>query len=150
MFIAVVGLFVENAEGLPWNNNTREHLFGYIDQGNQANVTIEDEGFRWRDSFNFTINGQAILPQNWWFMPVIYYDRRAGFASSNIYYNNYSSNLIHSHLAKIVDKIKQINHCASATAVAITIVVENIPNNYSAFSKIVVDNNNSLAKVERG
>lgn len=140
----VVGLFVGNAEGRPWNNNTREHLFGHVDQGNQAHVTIEDEGFRWRNSFNFTINGQAILPQNWWFSPIS--DIANGnFVKKNVkrYYNGgaLDSNFIHSHLAKIADKIKQINNCASATTAAITIVVENTPNNYSAFSKVVVDNN---------
>ncbi len=72
----------------PWNKNTREHLFGYVDECFDANckrkhckicndnqicniekysqghryyhvptLTIEDEGFRWRNSLNFTVNG---------------------------------------------------------------------------------------------
>ncbi len=157
LFIAVVGLFVGNAEGHPWNNNTREHLFGYIDQGNQANVTIEDEGFRWRNSFNFTINGQVIPPQNWWFNKTIdtaFIDGTEEnidssnidnfiFEKTNSYNNNYSSNFIHSHLAKIADKIKQINNCASVTTAAITIIIED-NGNYYAFSKMLCNDSNQI------
>lgn len=131
----IFGLFaLGDINAKPWNNNTREHLFGYVDNGDKAHVSIQDEGFRWRNSFNFTINGQQILPQNWWFMPVVSYDRGADFVSSNEYRNNYSPDLIHSHLAGIADKVKAINGCASTSAAAITIVVEN-EGNYYAFSK---------------
>lgn len=133
----IVGVFVlGDINAKPWNNNTREHLFGYIGADNRANVSIQDEGFRWRNSFNFTINGQQISAQNWWFMPVIDYDIHAGFTSSNTYYNNYSPNLIHFHLAKIADQVKTINECASASVAAITIVVEN-GGSYYAFSKLL-------------
>ena len=40
--------------GKPWHPNTREHLFGFVDNSDVAHCSIEDEGFRWRNSFNFT------------------------------------------------------------------------------------------------
>lgn len=40
IFIGLVIFFNFDVSSLPWNNNAREHLFGYIDRYNQAHVTI--------------------------------------------------------------------------------------------------------------
>lgn len=141
-------LFDINAKS--WNNNTREHLFGTIDTHNQAHVSIQDEGFRWRNSFNFTINGQQILPLNWWFNGVVLYNPVANIFSNRDgtgrmidFINGTDANFIHSHLAQIANKVKQINRCASATTAAITIVIEN-DGNYYAFSKLLCNDSNQI------
>ena len=121
LVFVIISLLTVDANAKPWNNNTREHLFGTI-TNNQANVSIQDEGFRWRNSFNFTINGQVIPPQNWWFNKTIdtaFIDGTEEnidssnidnfiFEKTNSYNNNYSSNLIHFHLAKIAANVKAI------------------------------------------
>ena len=48
LFIAVIS--ISNICAAPWSNSTREHLFG-----NPQNATIEDEGFRWRNTFDFNL-----------------------------------------------------------------------------------------------
>lgn len=131
----------------PWNNNTREHLFGTVDANNQAHVSIQDEGFRWRNSFNFSINDRPISPEKWWFSPIA---NVAEAANNNLVKqdvscngNTLSSNSIHSHLAKIADKVKQINGCASVTTAAVTIVIENSEGCY-AFSKMLCNDSNQI------
>ncbi len=153
--IAVIILLTADANAKPWNNNTREHLFGTIDGHNQAHVSIQDEGFRWRSSFNFTINGHSILPENWWFNRVVQVNESNGllepcndFVRNIVFYDHgkyrsISPNFIHSHLAKIADKVKQINGCASATTAAVTMVIEN-SGNYYAFSKILCNDSNQI------
>ncbi len=147
----IFGIFIVfDINAKPWNNNTREHLFGTVDVHNQAHVSIQDEGFRWRSSFNFTINGHSILPQNWWFNGVVLYNPVANIFSNRDgtgrmidFINGTDANFIHSHLAKIADKVKQTNECASATTAAVTIVIEN-NGNYYAFSKVLCNDSNQI------
>lgn len=154
LVIAVICFFSININAEPWNNNTREHLFGSVDVNNQVQASIQDEGFRWRNSFNFTIDGKNILPQNWWFNGVVYVNDNNELKTYNDFVQNVifhengkyisiSPNSIHSHLAKIADKVKEINKCASATTAAVTIVVEN-GGNYYAFSKLLCNDSNKI------
>ena len=149
----IFGIFILcDINAKPWNNNTREHLFGTVDASNVAHVSIQDEGFRWRNSFNFTINGQQILPLNWWFSPISDVVKN-NLVKKNIkrYYNGgaLNPNFIHSHLAKIAANVKAINstsqvvQCASATTAAVTIVIEN-NGTYYAFSKMLCNDSNQI------
>lgn len=94
LFVSIViCIFTQDVIAYPWNNNTREHLFGVVNACNVSNcndprhvtkngnsyhvqASILDEGFRWRNSFNFTINRQLIDGENWWFTPIISLDRQ--------------------------------------------------------------------------
>ena len=164
LVIAIICFFSININAKPWNNNTREHLFGSVNEcsdydcqkqnhvdidGKRYHVqaSIKDVGFRWRNSFNFTINGKNILPQNWWFNGVVYVNDSEeleiynDFVQNVIFHENgkyisISPNSIHAHLAKIADKVKEINKSASVTTAAVTIVVEN-GGNYYAFSEMI-------------
>lgn len=154
-----VSLFVANVSSNPWNNNTREHLFGNANW-DWVEAFIEDEGFRWRNSFNFKINGQDISSKNWWFNKVVDVDQsNKTLQSCNNFINNVnffehgeykstfpnsgrsaSPDLIHSHLSKIAHEIKQVNNCTSASVAAVTIVIEK-DGKYYAFSEMINQNN---------
>ncbi|MDR3285753.1 MAG: hypothetical protein LBS83_03665 [Holosporales bacterium] len=107
-----------------------------------AGAVIADEGFRWRNSFDFTVdlgNGggqQTILPANWWF------NDGTGVAPGFVpggggFIANATANGIHGHLSNIVNigrnaavagPVLGQNHMAAA---AITITVFTF--NFSAF-----------------
>lgn len=133
----------------PWNNNTREHLFGYIDQHNQAQVTIEDEGFRWRNSLNFTIDGENI--SEWKFNPVVKWDKRIGnFELSTEEYEIDGADKIHRHLSDIACNIQKFNpKIANVATAAITIVTEE-EGKYKATSKIYNINNKVQYAMSKG
>ncbi len=140
------------AECMPWTYNTREHLFGYISNNPyNAHVSIQDEGFRWRNSFNFTINNNAIY--NWNFNKIIDYvgenfiQDALGYRNRILYQNTNvraisGSNSIHQHLSKIAWNVKTINgpNCASASVAAVTVIVHD-GTNYHAFSRTIGNEN---------
>ncbi len=164
LFVAVLGYFLiaicdielyatPPVIGKPWHQNTREHLFGFVDGNDTAYYSIEDEGFRWRNSFNFRINGNDIVPANWWFNKVVRFNPAPVNGFSDIdgetkidYTNNASANDIHAHLAEIAWNLKNLNEVALqeegitktivAAAAAITIVIEHSGQFY-AFSKVL-------------
>jgi hypothetical protein len=89
--------------------------------------------------------GDAIFPAaaaNWQFQKVV--DWNAVGAGSFIAvdeWQNSTPNAIHSHLSKIICKVKTKFDNASVSAAAITIVVTNPTDNvFYAFSKVLVDN----------
>lgn len=147
----------------PWNVNTREHLFGTAD-----NASIEDEGFRWKDSFNFTIDAPGLQPAagggvlhqipaaNWQFNRIIQWNvDPANFTANNAWNNGINANQIHQHLSQIIRGVEQQNHNQnSITVAAVTIVVDvrqNVANPpvYRAYSKVISNagNNRSYAAV---
>lgn len=132
----IFGIFIlGDINAKPWNNNTREHLFGDIDTGKNSHVSIQDEGFRWRNSFNFKINGQPISSQNWLFNKIISYNSETNSLEKAVEFSRGAdADSIHSHLAKIAGEVQELNRCASTTAAAITIVVDN-GRDYYAFSE---------------
>jgi hypothetical protein len=180
LFVGLIVLINSDISCYPWTNNTREHLFGTVTQcaddcaiaGHNhiniagriynVNASIQNEGFRWRNSFTFTVNGQQILPQNWWFQPIVHYDDVAeDFANVVMYRNNHSANLIHSHLSKTVNKVCElqtyvdlfrfptpppVNNCRSATVAAITVVIEYNGQLY-AFSKLIDINDKPIVTI---
>lgn len=145
----------------PWNINTREHLFG-----TSGNATIEDEGFRWKDSFNFTIdapNLQAtaggVLHQipaaNWQFNRIIQWNAGPAnnFTANNAWNNGSSANQIHQHLSQLITGVNHHSHNpASITVAALTIVVDvrqnaGDPPIYRAYSKVISNAANNRAYV---
>ena len=145
------------AQALPWTPNTREHLFGQVtkcpqadktlcsnphplfhseEEGYHGELSLQDEGFRWRNSFNFTIAPPHTT--TWHFCKVKDLDHQNHFINSNAYAES-SPNDIHIHLSKLAAKVQQLNQSASASACAISIVVEK-DNQYHAFSKVVTVN----------
>ena len=157
LFIAVLGYFliaICNIElyatppviGKPWHPNTREHLFGFVDNKDVAHCFIEDEGFRWRNSFNFTVEDHNIDHNNWWFNKVVRFVPAPVNNFSNIdvgetridYTNNASADNIHIHLAEIALNVKNLNKSMVAAAAAITIVIEHVGQFY-AFSKALTN-----------
>ncbi|MDR1208079.1 MAG: hypothetical protein LBJ89_01870 [Holosporales bacterium] len=107
----------------------QEHLFDI-----NGNVRIDDEGFRWKNSFDFTIscptmNGFPALvnqaPATWLFNGVA----------------NQNANSVHTHLSDIVARIiatRPGNVINQAAAAAITIVIRNPNNgNLEAYSKVI-------------
>lgn len=145
----------------PWNANTREHLFGPVN-----NTSIQDEGFRWKDSFNFKINGTAyglaagdhasVFPANvehWKFNKGIEWNdahRMINVADNN--WQNANPNQIHQHLGKIVDYIKNAAGGMSVSIAALTIIVDVRPEGsdnpiYRAYSKIIKNAGRTLIAV---
>lgn len=136
--------------GKPWHPNTREHLFGFVDDNDniiQA-CSIEDEGFRWRNSLNFTVNGNNIAPANWWFNKVVRFNPApvnnflyTDDSGTRIdYTNNASADDIHTYLAEIARNVATQNKATVAVSVAITIVIEN-GGVLHAFSKVLTNEN---------
>jgi hypothetical protein len=155
-FAVIIISFVDFAQSYPWNNNTREHLFGYIGNHNQAHAAIEDEGFRWKDDFSFIINGQQIQPVNWWFNGTVLYNPairvfspKDGQGRQVSFLNNTTANFIHEHLSTIAWNVKTINACASASAAAVTIVVSYNGADY-AFSKVISNGNRAYVATTNG
>ncbi|MDR0581075.1 MAG: hypothetical protein LBG04_03120 [Holosporaceae bacterium] len=152
IFIILLSFFFcNNCFCPPWNSNTREHLFG-----NPANASIEDEGFRWKDSFNFDINGTP-FPANvadWKFKKVIRWDagtfKRIDAAND---WQNSNPNEIHQHLSQLVSRINQLfPQNTSVTVAALTIVVDarldGSPNPvYRAYSKVIESANRVLVAI---
>lgn len=109
----------------------RRHIFPMSDD----TFRIEDEGFRWRSSFNFNINlGEGpVAVANWFFR------NEAGFVAHET-----QADGIHVALSTIVDNIihnadpaGSITHVATA---AVTVVIKN-PNNQhlEAYSEVIRD-----------
>ena len=151
--ISVISFFVSLAYAKPWNNNTREHLFGTIGADGQAHVSIQDEGFRWRNTFNFNLqdhNGSPLEIANWEFDRVIQWNTKESpeiFSKlGEDWQPNTSPNIIHRHLANIVHNVNRIHRwqCVSVSAAAVTIVVENPDKTYNAYSKILTNNKNNV------
>ena len=154
LFVAVLGYFLIAicdiglyatlpVIGKPWHQNTREHLFGFVDGNDTAYYSIEDEGFRWRNSFNFRVNGNDIVPANWWFNKVVRFNPAPvnDFSDTDNgikidYINNASANGIHTHLAEIALNVKNLNEAKVAAAAAITIIIEH-GGQFYAFSKVL-------------
>lgn len=131
--------------GKPWHQNTREHLFGFVENGDVAYCSIGDEGFRWRNSFNFTVNAHNIDPSNWWFNKVVRFNPdENSFSDTDVggarigYINNASANNIHTHLTEIAWNVKNLNQATISVAAAITIVIEH-GGRFYAFSKVLTN-----------
>ena len=147
LFIAVIS--ISNIYAAPWSNSTREHLFG-----NPHNATIEDEGFRWRNTFDFNLQnhlGVNLPITNWVFDGVIQWNTPQSpeiFSRPTAvnWQANTSSNMIHRHLANIVHNVNRIHRwkCVSVSAAAVTIVVENPAGVFNAYSKILTNNQNNV------
>lgn len=132
--------------GKPWHPNTREHLFGFVDNSDVAHYSIEDEGFRWRNGLNFTVNGNNIAPANWWFNKIVRFEPAPenSFLDTDVrgaridYQNNSSANDIHTYLAEIARNVATQNRATVAVSAAITIVIEN-GRVLHAFSKVLTN-----------
>lgn len=122
---------LQQCHGSQWNNNTRDHLFGAVD-----NPTVGDEGFRWRDSLNFQMErGKAV---RWTFSrPIL---------DNNELANNQMDG-IHQYMQERVQQIFKetqeaanlnggVEPCNVAVA-AVTVVVENGDHQYEAYSKLI-------------
>jgi hypothetical protein len=155
-------------------HNNRRHIEGFCSQANcrkpsheivgfhYNNVSIGDEGFRWKNTFNFTIGGQPI--NNWNFYEKITYNPVTRiFASTDAATDDSFPNAIHAHLAKIIDAIKNLNgpNCASVSIAAITIIVDTAPPqqaealaqqpaapNYHAYSKLMCNDNDEEVDIK--
>lgn len=66
---------------------------------------------------------------------------------ANIYYNNYSSNLIDSYLSKIVWNIRTINACTNALAAAVTIVISHCK---YTFPRLISEDNRAYVATTDG
>lgn len=135
---------------LPWNPNTREHLFGEV-----RNCVIADEGFRWRNSFNFNINNNGVGRNivDWMFEPVVDVDgvnlqpvrrrgRQVNLVAANGIQRQQQANYIHSHLSKIANAVQAQTVATNIAVAAITVVVEDNANQLIARSKVLSDDTN--------
>ncbi|MDR1560769.1 MAG: hypothetical protein LBS23_00205 [Holosporaceae bacterium] len=149
-------IYANKAICAPWSPNTREHLFG-----TQHAATIEDEGFRWRNTFTFNLQdhlGNGLNIQNWEFNGVIQWNTlqhpEIFFMPAANWQQNATPDIIHRHLANIVHNVNRIHRwsCVSASAAAVTIVVENPVGTFNAYSKVITSNANRVyvAKIEAG
>lgn len=159
LFVMMVGLVANTyVIATPWTNNTREHLFGTptqcatedcaVDGHHHVNINhsrhnlnayIRDEGFRWRNTFNFRIKPTQANPARdvvWHFCRVKDFNTSDEMVASPAYVVIDSVDTIQAHLSKIADKVKEINSAVSASACAISIVIED-SNTYHAFFKVV-------------
>lgn len=164
----------------PWNNNTREHLFGTVEECNaktcsknhvllhddsskcedpncqlyhtlyHVDASIQDEGFRWRNSLNFTIDGENI--SKWRFNPVIKWDEGTkNFVSYNTYETIDGADTIHRRLNNIACNINQKNpKIANIATAAITIVWQSSDGKYHAASEICNIDNKVLYAMSKG
>ena len=129
-----------------------------------------DEGFRWRNSLNFTINGQGI--HAWWIAPLIWYDDENSefqpvphqWYENNFNGNALSSNVIHEHLSSIAWNARLLytdsyntdppagiihsNHqCVAAAALTVIVQDPQHGNRLNAFSCIIADGNDAMIAV---
>ncbi|MDR1561419.1 MAG: hypothetical protein LBS23_03635 [Holosporaceae bacterium] len=132
------------------------HNPNHVTIGQHANASIQDEGFRWRNTFNFNLQnhqGNALNIQNWQFNQIIEWNslRQPEVFSQNLAYlenNNQGqrSNGIHRHLANIVHNVNKIHrwNCVSVSAAAVTIVVENPQGTFNAYSRVITTLGNNV------
>lgn len=141
--------------GKPWHQNTREHLFGYVDIHDFAHCSTADEGFRWKNSFYFTVNGIDIDPDKWSFNKQVRVVKNArGTFFSNLEENGTkitfqkesNANLIQQHLSEIAWTVKNLNRSTVAATAAVTIIVQR-DEQYYAYSKVVTQGILSTNKV---
>lgn len=131
--LAITHCMANEASGMDF----RRHIFQLSD----GTFQIEDEGFRWRNSFNFNINlgTGPVAVENWFFR------NEAGFVMHET-----QADGIHVALSTIVnniidhaDPIGSITHMATA---AVTVVIKN-PNNQhlEAYSEVIRDKSSGIA-----
>lgn len=129
-----------------------------------------DEGFRWRNSLNFTINGQGI--RAWWFAPLIQYNNdNSEFQSvpdewhkNNFNANALSADIIHEHLSSIAWNARLLytnsynmdppaviihsNHqCVAVACLSIIVLDSRHDNGLNAFSRVITDEDGAMIAV---
>lgn len=142
-----------------WSNNQSDHRFGNVNVNDQHAVnalSVEDEGYRWRDNLNFSINdgGHNKEIAQWRFNSLVALNAENHFIQNegfNLVADG-GANYIHQILSNFSWRVREAlggapperRHVAMA---AMTVIIEDDSNpevvTLKAFSQILIDHNDN-------